>query len=760
MDESPFPFLPRPLAFNLGSAVTLQPLHVAFALVQPHYHRVTSGLTESVTAQERSPLDAFNGTIHRTKTGLLYSAGLAIVAFAMVLLPFLYLALIVAAVWLVVLHLRYDTWMLGTQPGERAGFYRFALYLSPMVAGGILVFFMVKPFFAGKRKSAQPITLDPAKEPLLFGFVHKVCGLVGAPAPCRIDIDCDVNASARLRCGLFSRDLVLTVGLPLVAGLDMRQFAGVLAHEFGHFAQGAGMRLTYIIRRINHWFARVVFERDEWDAQLEASAKSGDWRVLIVLNLARGCVWATRRILAALMHAGHAISCFMLRQMEYDADSYEAKLAGSDAFEQTASKLRLLNVATQAAYAEVQQCWASKRLPEDLPLLIRHKAGVLPAEIHEKLSTAASSEKTGWFDTHPCDADRVRAARRLKEPGVFRLTDPATRLFSDFAELSKTATRHQYTWHMQLEFTDQNLMPAEEILRESAAHAEAQAMIRKFYGEVNISLKPLLTAAELPPLTADENPLAQWRKARETNQALRGDAEEIAAQWVGWQKHLAKLTTVYNLARAGFKVQPEEFGLPQDATTPGEQEKAAAAGLQAAKSAIAEHVTALDPFMDGLRRRVTLALQLVLANGSVLSRESASEVIGFARLVAAVGEQMPRVHRIASQLGAFALLAQNCNNHSNPAQVDSVASELATEFQSLVREMQQRLKAFSYPFPHARGPLTVAEYARFEGSADNNWVRAYLDGNAHVDRIFALNYRLIGRLLAHVDAAEASLQKT
>src|SRR5258705_5537457 len=149
------------------------------------------------------------------------------------------------------------------------------------------------------------------------------------------------------------------------------------------------------------------------------------------------------------MHGGNAFSCFMLRQMEYDADSYEAKLAGSDAFELTASRLRILNVATQTAYEDVRQSWASNRLPENLPLLIDHKASSLPAEVQQKLSTTATSEKTGWFDTHPCDADRIREARRLSEPGVFRLCEPATRLVSDFANLSRTVTRHHYEKHFE-----------------------------------------------------------------------------------------------------------------------------------------------------------------------------------------------------------------------------------------------------------------------------------------------------------------------
>jgi Zn-dependent protease with chaperone function len=304
------------------------------------------------TAPANSPLQAFTGAIEPTKTGPLYSAGLALVAFAMVLLPVIYIALIALTAWLVLLHLKNDTWIF---TGSGGALFRGIAYIGPAIAGVILVFFMVKPFFAAKAKSREPIILDPAKEPLLFAFVRKICELVGAAVPSRIEVNCDVNASASLRRGLWSRDLVLTIGLPLASGLNMREFGGVLAHEFGHFAQGAGMRLTYIIRRINFWFARVVYERDEWDVKLERSARRVDWRIGIMLHLSRGCVWLTRRILWALMQAGHAISCFMLRQMEFDADSYEAKVAGSDAFEATASRMRVLNAATRTAYEDVRQ---------------------------------------------------------------------------------------------------------------------------------------------------------------------------------------------------------------------------------------------------------------------------------------------------------------------------------------------------------------------------------------------------------------------
>ena len=705
-----------------------------------------------------SPLDAFTGAIAPTKTGLLYKAALGIVAFTMVLLPLIYIALIGLATWGVLLHLKNDLWIFDGASG-RGGILRLIVYLGPAVAGGILVFFMIKPFFAAKAKTRDPITLDPAKEPLLFAFVKKICGLLGAPVPCRVDVDCQVNASASLRHGMWSKDLVLTIGLPLASGLDMRQFAGVLAHEFGHFAQGAGMRLTYVIRNINFWFARVVYERDAWDVRLDESARGADWRIAIVLHAARGCVWLTRRILWALMHAGNAISCFLLRQMEYDADSYEAKLAGSDAFESTATRLRLLNVATQFAYEDVRQSWASNRLPENLLLLIDHKTASLPPEVQQKISSSTASEKTGWFDTHPCDADRTGAVRRLNEPGVFRLEQPTALLFSDFADLSKAVTRHQYEKHFELKFTEQNLMSAEEILRESAASAEADAMVRKFYGRVNLSLQPLLTSGESPVSSDNIASMARWREARNGTEVQRGDAERASADYVEQLQRRANLVSAHQLATAGFKLEPAEFGLPESATSPAELETAARFALDETSSVMADRFAKLEPFMTLLRQRVTLALALHTKSGIVAS-DAGREVGDLVRLLAAVGSEMSRAHEMGSKLPAFTLLAQNRGNHSNPADVDKQVSQLVTELQAIITGIQERLGSYDYPFPHARGQLSVADYLRSEKPADNDWHRAYLDSDAHVDRLFALNYRLIGRVLALTEAAEKPLENT
>jgi hypothetical protein len=702
-----------------------------------------------------SPFDAFTGVIVPARAGFLYNAGLAIVAFAMVLLPAIYIALIGLTALGVYYHLTHDAWLLGVRSGW---IYWVILYLGPVVVGSILVFFMVKPFFAHPQKEAETLSLDPAKEPVLFRFVEKICQLVQAPIPSRIDVDCQVNASARLRHGLWSKDLVLTIGMPLAAGLDMRQFGGVLAHEFGHFTQGAGMRLTYLIRKINLWFARVVYERDSWDLKLDESARTADFRIKIVLQTARGSVWLTRRILWALMHAGHAISCFMLRQMEYDADSYEAKLAGSDTFESTIERLPVLSVAMQFALEDLRRSWVSSRLAEDLPLLIDHKATSLPAEVHQQLAAARASTKTGWFQTHPCDTDRIRAARRLNEPGIFRMTQPAARLFADFNALSRTVTRHQYEKHFGLEFAEENLIPAEEILRESTASAETEAVVRKFYGRVNVCLKPLLVESDWSPLADPQSAIAEWREKRKASDQLREQAERISAAWAEEQSRLVDATAVLCLAKARFSVTPKEFGLPEAATTIPSQEIAARSLADKTRATTALQLATLDPFVTALRQRVTLALRFAMTTARETSPETASEIETPGSLLVAVGAEMPGVYEIGAKLRACSLLAQNRANHPDPAHLDKVASEIALEMQTLLGLIQERLKDWFYPFPHPRGQLGVAEYLAPEKLMGKEWQRSYVEIDASVDRLFTLHYRLLGKLLAHADAAEKALE--
>lgn len=215
----------------------------------------------SLPPQERARriLAAFRGPIQPVVRSKEYQRGVLTAALVMMLLPPLYVLFISLIVGLLCGHAAYNTGLLAAEGSSKAVSFSYFLYFAPLFVGAIVVLFMLKPLFARFPTKQKTRSITRKEEPLLFAFVDKVCDSVHAPRPARIDIDCDVNASAHFRRGIFSflgDDLVLTIGLPLTAGLTLTEFGGVLAHEFGHFSQGAAMRVSFLVREIVHWFAR------------------------------------------------------------------------------------------------------------------------------------------------------------------------------------------------------------------------------------------------------------------------------------------------------------------------------------------------------------------------------------------------------------------------------------------------------------------------------------------------------------------------
>jgi Zn-dependent protease with chaperone function len=227
-----------------------------------------------------------------------------------------------------------------------------------------------------------------------------------------------------------------------LAGLNVQQLAAVLAHEMGHFAQGGGMRLSYIIRSINGWFAHAVFQRDAWDDVL------ADWceesgRLSLIFYLARFCVFLTRGILWVFLLLAHAISCLMERHMEYDADRYAARLIGSAGYEEASRRIMTLTVGGQAAWGVMIQSLHKGSLPDDLPALIVAGAEAV-AKRQRRLDKVLMGERTALFDTHPAFPDRMASVRREKAPGIFHFDRPATELFSDYPKLARKVTQDLY----------------------------------------------------------------------------------------------------------------------------------------------------------------------------------------------------------------------------------------------------------------------------------------------------------------------------
>lgn len=323
------------------------------------------------------------------------------------------------------------------------------VYSAVLLAGLLILYLVVRPWFARSGGRVRRLAVNPAAEPLLFSFLHMIADTVEAPRPVRVELDARLNASAGLVGGLkgFLRgDLVLTLGMPLVASLSLRELAGVIGHELGHFRQGWGLRASHLIRASNAWLARMVGDGEAWDAGLgEWSCGEAHWAGRFLWLVVRVGVECVRGLLKVPMYAGHALSSSLLRQMEFEADRCHVAMAGSADFSRSLVRLRVLRGLQRELYRDLGRSWRARGvLPDDLPKALELAEQALSAEERERWEGRAGRQVAGWFDSHPADAERIARAQAEDVPGLFRLEREASAMFGDFVVLSRQVTRLHY----------------------------------------------------------------------------------------------------------------------------------------------------------------------------------------------------------------------------------------------------------------------------------------------------------------------------
>ena len=704
--------------------------------------------------------------IEPVRTSVGYRLAVLAVSLLMILLPILYLALIAAVAYGVWYHAVHHTGIIGAggNGGSRANgkvlVFSLMLYLTPILAGAILVLFMLKPLFARAMPRPGRRSLDPNDEPLLFDFVARLCGAVGSPKPKRIDIDNQVNASASFRSGLRSflgNDLVLTIGMPLAAGLNMRQFGGVLAHEFGHFAQGAGMRLTYVIRSINFWFHRVVNERDQWDDKLQHWCSTLDFRVGWMLYVARFCVWLTRRLLWCLMMTGHFFSGVLMRQMEFDADRHEARFAGSDAFASTARQLHILNLAENGAMSDLGDFHREGRLGDNLPKLILLNIDQMPAELKTKVDLIISESRTGLFDTHPADSARIQSADREKADGIFRLELPAGYLFRDFDQTAKDVTWDFYHEIFGDELKKSDIHPVEDLVERQKTKQRTFSALTRFFRCFPIFYKPMPNPEEAAKPVADTK--AVEKRLRDARALALDHAEDFISAKEKYEdayRRLFDTAVAEDLLNTGLPIGRTDF--KDDLST----KKVMLEARAKAETRMEKLQERLAPFEAATAARLYSGLRLAnTANfASQLekdgySREATQRLVSLFQLL---NKRMPQIGTLVETKAGLEHFSGMMEQHAEKN--DKVLPRFKALVESLhdqIADFQTAFDAHPYPFDHAREGITSGAYLveKLPEAEDPGSVHAAAE--ALMDRRLELHIRVLARLCQIAEAVETQL---
>jgi len=484
---------------------------------------------------------------------------------------------------------------------------------------------------------------------------------------------------------------------------------------------------------------------------------------MVWAGLCRLAVWLTRRVLWVLMFVGHLVSAFLSRQMETDADRYEARMVGGKVFAETMWRLRVMSLANHGAYSDLASSWQDRRMPDNFAKLLLANIPQIPKDVVAAYRGAMEKGSTGRLDLYPCDMDRMAQAER-EEPGegIFHLDGQATDVFSDFDALARVVSLDLYKSMVGPEITKDQLYSVAELVETQAAAQEGTAAAERFFlGSLGLMTTRLPLPSDYAKLPTDPSAAKQRLvKARidlQEARAARLKAIERTDEILGRFRN-AEFAQI--AMKAGLTIDPSALALK--AATP----RAAQAARDQAEGELRRIVEECEPFDSAAARRLTLALAILEADpvagritaGPELREEARALYPCVAHLANIYGSLVTRVILHRSVLHSTVQLLQSATNpnkeHWNNALIGAGAP-----LEACLDELRGKLgDAIDYPFDHAQEDITLVRFILPDPPVDKNDVDGLLrSSEGALSRLHGLYCRALGRLAVTVEEVEQVL---
>ncbi len=661
--------------------------------------------TPGCVKYRKALLEAVSTPVNKIPVTGSYKLLMVIVAGLLMITPTLFLLMTFGGVFAWLAHVALHAHLM------REGLIPAIVYLVPTVGGPFVIVSLFRVFFVDMGAEKKPRVVRRDAEPFLYEYVETLCESVGAPIPEEISLDADVNASASFAggpVGFLTGRMRLTIGLPLVHGLTVAQLTGIIVHELGHFTQGSGMQLSYIIRHITMWFANAAYGPASAGWWLQSNTYP-PWIVRVV------CMFGIRishSFLVVLSMLTNVVSAAMSRQMEFDADRLEALYVGSEVFVQSSRRLRRLGLAQQMALHDLFQFKQEGRLVDDFPRLIAVNVDRIDRELDALVRKQSQEMETKWYSSHPGDPERFANARSVQEEPAFHLPDSmmkarASILFHDVSKVSRGATMELYRNKLGSEFRKSELHDIEDILERREAEKQAAEALERFMRVEIPILYPIPISEYATEVTSDhERMYEKLKHQRAEMQRELKNYRQMIPLYESAEEHRISAAGGRSLEDLGVYVARKSFGMPSSVRDFDEYR-------DLADTAVSNLAKKMTKFENAAGMRLSCALKL-LANDkfrrAMPDGDKYNDIAPLVDSAIGVSELMTRLrpvrllcHRI---IQGFGHIEGNQHNFDFMETLQRLVRTLHRMLDDLYEEMTE----YDYPFDHADPYATIQSY--------------------------------------------------
>jgi hypothetical protein len=418
--------------------------------------------------------------------------------------------------------------------------------------------------------------------------------------------------------------------------------------------------------------------------------------------------------------------------------------------------LLVLNVGWQGAQADLSDFYHEGRLVDNLPRLILVNIEQFPPELCQKLDAIINESKTGLFDDHPADSERIASARAEQTPGVFHSDLPATVLFQDFDTCAKNVSWDLYCEVLGPEVKPSSLHPIDSLLaRQTKEKVSLEAQNRFFLGAFNF-LRPL----RLPSTWLAEPPQpARVQKTLADARSLMLRRIESYRQSLTAYDDADTRALEARQARAVFSagLWPKAGQLKTSFGSRGEAENHRDRAIRE----LSRYSTQMESFEDAAGERLIAALTLLFDRGVasriVDSSELQRECQALMPVVTVVINSTATLLELRNMNAALGLLIESLEGNENNQTLIGEIVDLMKRIQPHLSSIRSDCNRLIYPFDHADGQISVGRYV-LPHVPESEDLGGIFNGTGHLlTSLGNLYNRSVGRLCTIAEMVEADL---
>lgn len=620
----------------------------------------------------------------------------------------------------------------------------------PLAIALLLLF--AKPLLSLRPRRYRGVLIPAEQEPDLHMFVEDVCQRAEVSVPVEIRLNNDVAINTRHYRGVmgFLRgELVLTIGVPLMASMNTSQLAALIVQSILCYRSRHNPRMSFLVMAANGWLQRALYEDDPLDRGLRHGLERGRFSPGMVNGLEK-LFGVSRKLMVPRILVSRMFERRVLQRIVADADKLAFALAGSEGFNHMLEHRRLLEHGRDEMMQMLQQQWQEKgELPDDMVQQLLLHVRSYPVTVHEQLLHAQEQYKAETGDIVPSDAQRIKSLSKQHRTPGYDCLSPANTLLRYFSKLTRTMTLRYYHNRMHIPVTPDKLV--RQIVKGSMEY-ELNELIDNFFNRLVYLTLPLKLGLLLQGKLDEQQSRDEWQKAVKQCKTDYSRARAEFNACIEAEEALLGTSMKEAMLHAELWRKIDE-GKPRK----GELEEFHQL-CRDREDEFEETLLKLRQYLKPYANRLASALAMLRFNSAVTDAEQLTREVNFLiGVYDRIETVLPQLRSLKLHTELLETLLSYRSGQKQPKLNDRI-DEQAADIRQLLTSIRVALKDIANPYPARRGGKQLMNYLLMESYTEETPTGDVDRGKDVVLRLGLMQKRILGRLISIAMEVEKQLQ--